>query len=218
MARILNANIDVTLGGDNASNEVISSQKATKTYVDNKSLGVISDTDGNVILGNSMGGGIIGADHALATNLDYASSGHTGFMKDDASNLTTDGQKVFDGQWVSSRLTLVSNETYPTTTNIEYTLSSYLPEDNYNYEVIASCATRASAGEKQMRIELISDIIDHSFILGDCISSSSKQSFGSGTVSIPVGIGRKITTVKLSWVNGTYSVWLTGYRRIGTNQ
>ena len=135
-----------------------------------------------------------------------------------ASNLTTDGQKVFDGQWVSSRLTLVSNETYPTTTNIEYTLSSYLPEDNYNYEVIASCATRASAGEKQMRIELISDIIDHSFILGDCISSSSKQSFGSGTISIPVGIGRKITTVKLSWVSGTYSVWLTGYRRIGTNQ
>lgn len=36
MARILNANTDVTLGGVNASNEVISSQKAIKTYVDNK--------------------------------------------------------------------------------------------------------------------------------------------------------------------------------------
>lgn len=36
MARILNANIDITLGGENASNEVISSQRAIKTYVDNK--------------------------------------------------------------------------------------------------------------------------------------------------------------------------------------
>ena len=134
-----------------------------------------------------------------------------------ASNLSSDGQKVFDGQWVSSPLALVNNESYPTTTNVEHILSNYLPEDNYNYEVIAACATRASVGEKQMRIELISDIIDGSFVLGDCISSSSKQGFGSGTVSIPVGIGRKITTVKLSWVDGTYSIWLRGYRRIGTN-
>ena len=36
MAKILNASIDVTLGGENASNEVISSQKATKTYIDNR--------------------------------------------------------------------------------------------------------------------------------------------------------------------------------------
>ena len=36
MAKILNASIDTTLGGENASNEVISSQKAIKTYVDNK--------------------------------------------------------------------------------------------------------------------------------------------------------------------------------------
>lgn len=36
MARILNASIDTTLGGENASNEVISSQRAIKTYVDTK--------------------------------------------------------------------------------------------------------------------------------------------------------------------------------------
>ena len=34
MAKILNASIDTTLGGENASNEAISSQKAIKTYVD----------------------------------------------------------------------------------------------------------------------------------------------------------------------------------------
>ena len=34
--KILNASTDVTLGGENASNEVVSSQKATKVYIDNK--------------------------------------------------------------------------------------------------------------------------------------------------------------------------------------
>ena len=53
MARILNASTDITLGGDNPSNEVICSQKAIKTYVDNstQSIRVVSDTNGNVIVG-----------------------------------------------------------------------------------------------------------------------------------------------------------------------
>ena len=56
MARVLNANLDTNLGGENASNEVISSQKAVKTYVDDRSLGVVSDTNGDVILGSTLGG------------------------------------------------------------------------------------------------------------------------------------------------------------------
>lgn len=36
MARILNANTDITLGGNNASHEVVPSQKAIKSYIDNK--------------------------------------------------------------------------------------------------------------------------------------------------------------------------------------
>lgn len=221
MAKILNANIDINLGGENASNEVISSQKATKTYVDNKSLGVISDTNGNVILGNSMGGGIIGADHALATNLDYAHAGHTGFMKDDASNLTTDGQKVFDGQWDFSHLgKFAADVTLPKTTPIEYDISSYMPVDNYNYEVIISVNTvpDATAVGNNVRVELGSDLGAYTGMLGDGVSQVANQaSRYGGTTIIPVGPQRKIIVYPLSWIKGTFSMWYKGCRRIGTN-
>ena len=141
-----------------------------------------------------------------------------GLMSADASNLSSAGQKVFDGQWVPNSITLASNVSYPTATDIEFNLSSYLPNDTYTYEVVASCATRATTGEKQMRIELKTDVFNTTFILGDCISSSSKQGFGSGVVSIPIGSQRKLIVSHLSWVDGTYSIWLRGYRRIGTNQ
>ena len=72
MAKILNANLDTNLGGENASNEVISSQKAVKTYVDDRSLGIVSDTDGNVVIGSNLGGipsggGSITVDTTLST-------------------------------------------------------------------------------------------------------------------------------------------------------
>ena len=52
MAKILNADINTNLGGENASDYAVPSQKAVKTYVDAKvaSLDVTSDTDGNVVL------------------------------------------------------------------------------------------------------------------------------------------------------------------------
>ena len=53
MAKILNANIDPTLGGANASDEVIVSQKAIKTYVDNSiGNGTITFTQGGVTKGS----------------------------------------------------------------------------------------------------------------------------------------------------------------------
>ena len=51
--KYLNLDIDSTLGGNNASDSVVSSQKAIKTYIDNAfpSISVESDTNGNVVLG-----------------------------------------------------------------------------------------------------------------------------------------------------------------------
>ena len=74
MARILNANLDTNLGGENASNEVVSSQKAVKTYVDDRSLGVISDTDGDVILGSTLGGISGGSTITVDTTLNPSST------------------------------------------------------------------------------------------------------------------------------------------------
>ena len=50
--KYLNLDIDSTLGGDNASDSVIPSQRAIKTYVDNAvpHITVTSDVGGDVIL------------------------------------------------------------------------------------------------------------------------------------------------------------------------
>lgn len=52
--KYLNLDIDSTLGGDNASDSIIPSQRAIKTYVDNMAFPTItveSDTSGDVVLG-----------------------------------------------------------------------------------------------------------------------------------------------------------------------
>ena len=52
--KYLNLDTDSTLGGDNASDSVVSSQKAIRTFIMNMafpSITVESDTDGNVVLG-----------------------------------------------------------------------------------------------------------------------------------------------------------------------
>ena len=51
--KYLNLDTDDTLGGDNASDSVIPSQKAIRTFVRNSipSITVESDTAGNVVLG-----------------------------------------------------------------------------------------------------------------------------------------------------------------------
>lgn len=49
--KILNLDLDNTLGGDNPSDFKAPSQKAIKEYVDDKTIGVVSDTSGDIILG-----------------------------------------------------------------------------------------------------------------------------------------------------------------------
>jgi len=50
MAKILNLDLDTTLGGDNPSDYKAPSQKAIKTYIDEKIISVTSDQEGNVVV------------------------------------------------------------------------------------------------------------------------------------------------------------------------
>lgn len=160
------------------------------------------------------------ADHAQLANLDYASSGHTGFAKDDLSNLTTTGKKVIDGKWVALSSTLVSNVTIPKDENIEIDLSNILPDDNEMYELLVYAQVNASStAGSYINLEIGTDIIQNRM----SVAASRCQTTGyygtsSGTVNIPVGTGRKIVVYQRSNDAGTYSLLIRGYRRIGTNQ
>ena len=73
----------------------------------------------------------------------------------DLSNLSDSGKKVIDGQWVSKTATL-STATAVGTYTID--LSSYLPNDNYNYEVLISVFF-VSSGSAAVNYFLSSDLM-----------------------------------------------------------
>lgn len=60
-------------------------------------MGFVLDKEGNYlpVLGESASGGGSGtSNHAQLSNLDYANSGHTGFLDSGVTNITTSGKKT----------------------------------------------------------------------------------------------------------------------------
>ena len=195
-----------------------SANQITVTF--NTSVAVAAEDYTINILAN--GGATAISNHAQLDNLDYAHAGHTGFMKDDASNLTTDGQKVFDGQWVGRRVRIFNGyQEYPKTEEVEWSLADYLPDDNFIYEVNVSAATRSKVYNITARVELKSDIFPQLIVCQaeKTTNESTTYATGGGSVIIPVGIARKLILNPLNTAGSVeYALWVVGYRRIGTNQ
>lgn len=127
----------------------------------------------------------------------------------------------FDGQWVNSRLTIATGVNSPTSTNIEYSLSTYLPNDNYTYEVVFSMqgGTAASANSYQYGF-LQTDIFSAGTVrlyVARVAQGSSNSVKGAGTATLPVGPGRKVIVLADGTNTGTFNLYAEGYRRVGTN-
>lgn len=140
----------------------------------------------------------------------------------DLSNLSSTGQKVLDGQWVSidSNNQIADTVTWNNTVSeAVYDISSYLPNDNYNYEVLITCFVQTAAtANKFVTVQLSSDIFTTVYGIGTRASAAVSATANSNAI-IPVGTGRTITQYATTSSNadGTYSLWIKGYRRIGTN-
>lgn len=149
----------------------------------------------------------------IEVDIDEIATDLNGKADVDGSNMVS-SVKNFDGQWISSISTL---STATAVNSYEISLSNYLPNDNYNYEVLISAkANRSSSGT--CVLDFGSDIIntnldDNSMNLVGC---SGGNMDGSASV-IPVGLGRKI----LFKIGGNAASWTyinaIAYRRIGTN-
>ena len=124
----------------------------------------------------------------------------------------------YDGQWGSHSLTLATEATPPTTDDIVFDLSSYLPNDGYKYEVLLNgiAVTGTTSGNSQS-FNLTSDIIRSNIRIARVNTRTSSSLQASGSAIIPVGIGRYITYKKSAANTGTFNLYLNGYRRIGTN-
>ena len=122
-----------------------------------------------------------------------------------------------DGQWVSKPSRLASNTTAPTSTDITYNLSSYLPNDGYIYEVwVTGSATTGSTSGNYAGIDLQSDISSDMYL---CYARTRASAgvISAGSLMIPVGNARTLTALANSSFVGTFNLWVKGYRRIGIN-
>lgn len=125
--------------------------------------------------------------------------------------------KPIDGQWQSLNITIASAVSSPTTENLQYDLSSYLPVDNYLYEILlVAGGTTGSTSGNIVQIGVKSSIIGVTQICTARTRTSSTVS-SSGNLIIPVGLDRTIEVDKYSGNTGTFNLFLLGYRRVGTN-
>ena len=133
-----------------------------------------------------------------------------------------------DGQWVMTKAFTLASEVAvnKNTTELTYDLSDYLPNDGYNYEVIfeATAITGDISGQ-YMFVRLLTDYakamgqVAGVYLCNNRTRSSSYVNM-AGNATLPVGNGRSVTVGFYQTsdnFNGSFNLWVVGYRRIGTN-
>jgi hypothetical protein len=160
---------------------------------------------------------IAAGDYKIVVLASGASSDTSNLADKNLSNVTNTSNSCFDGQWVRSFLRIANSVEYPTSTKLTYDLSSYLPNDSFNYEIFLSATHYKQAVSGQARIEIETELITQSTIL-DSISGGSTRAMQSVACNILVGSGRTLSVCPLNWtVAGVFTINLLAYRRIGTN-
>ena len=160
----------------------------------------------------------------IEVDIDEIATDLNGKMDVDGTNAVS-SVKNFDGQWVFSRLYLVGNTTTISgQTTYAYDLSNYLPNDGKIYDVAVnvSCNTDTSSGS-MLNVYFSSDILTNKYsIMGArATTRTSSNVSGGGNCIIPIGNAREL---KLFCGTGTgtsmsiVELWVSGYRRLGTNQ
>lgn len=137
------------------------------------------------------------------------------------------GGEIADGQWIQKRMTVFSSTKFTETGEKTYTVSNYLPDNTYYYEVLVTTYNTAgntsiAAGDTSswwFKLSGFSGTLNGGY--GRCTSTSyqidSKHSVipakqTSGTLTITVN-----NTSVGSNGSGNCGMYLTGYRRLGTN-
>ena len=155
----------------------------------------------------------------IEVDIDEIATDLNGKADVDGSNMVN-SVKNFDGGWVYSYSQLASSVAISTSADQTYSLSSYLPNDGYNYEVLVGANISVSTNSKFCNIYATTDLITNGVgIVGGSKSGTSYNFYNCGSAVMPVGLGRKITILKgsSSGAEGTYTLSAFGYRRIGTN-
>lgn len=127
--------------------------------------------------------------------------------------------KNFDGTWIGSYYEIASSVTLTDSTN-NYNLSSYLPNDEYCYEVIGSVHgnTGTSSGDN-VDIHIGTSVIDGTYRVACAKTRSSSSVSWAGCFFVVVGANRLISLGNFtSYPANVNNFRVFAYRRVGTNK
>lgn len=134
------------------------------------------------------------------------------------SNLTSTSSTNFDGQWKTTTFYVIANTSITGATDLPYSLASYLPSDNYNYEVLIRATTNTNSTSGSTTIAYVNSSLITNWIGvagGQTRTNASVLNYGS--CIIPVSSNKTIYLHRESAYTGTVQLILLAYRRIGTN-
>lgn len=127
--------------------------------------------------------------------------------------------KCVDGQWIKANYTITSNTNLNGSTPLNYDLTSLIPKDGYNYEILLSGRVNGSSTTGQYGpLYVISSLMSTSVMLtGNRQANTTNNTFGGCSI-IPLGTDRKIAVTRGTSYYGTIDILqVASYRRIGTN-
>ena len=141
----------------------------------------------------------------------------------DLSNLSDSGKKVIDGQWVAKTQTLSTATAVGT---YEIDLSTYLPNDNYNYDINVHFAGYRNSGDTNSNISISSEPINTVYDLNNLPSSmfafssfdGNHAECGNFSAILHIGTNRKFYFNIVQAALKMGGLYAYAYRRIGTNQ
>ncbi|MBQ5900869.1 MAG: hypothetical protein IIW86_03300 [Clostridia bacterium] len=121
-----------------------------------------------------------------------------------------------DGRWIPASQTIVSDANVNGSSKLPYTLN--LPNDGYDYEVIivANIATGTTSGNA-VTAQVTSDLQDNWMNIARARTRTASAMNSAGTAIVPVSSSHKLYLTRDTGYNGTVTLYMRAYRRLGTN-
>lgn len=134
----------------------------------------------------------------------------------------TIGGEIFDDTWIYNQKTIATGLTIAAAGTKTYSLSSYLPNDGYDYLVqLHFFLTTGSTAGDSIDAQVFSGSSASSFPrrVTRTLTRTASTQISAGTIELPIKASDRAFTVKNGDGNGTgtFEIYFSGYRRIGTN-
>ena len=130
------------------------------------------------------------------------------------------GGSQADGQWVQKRVTVFSGQNWSATGTQTYTISNYLPDNIYTYEILVSCYATTGATSGNACSWWARDM-NNQFdgVMGYCRTRTASNVASGNSCILPVKQVNGVLTFNINVTNtgalGGQGLYVTAYRRLG---